>query len=250
MLLEKGPNWVLLVLAYQEKKKMNQSEKTESARKSGASLVDFLTSSLPRLDSPAWVSTCMFVFTTQQLLPSLTICSFALPIPFLNFQLWWEKKISTQWLRYFSSFPSHFLMGTQQGLYSSLIVSDYKILVFSRRPSLHLHTCIHRLSFTVLTSSAMHCPLSLHVHIAITKASLYVSSLGLLSPTFLKTNITFLGFGCDVFPLLLIHSFLSLSFPYLSFSHLVNCQTQLPFCEKASRTKKWIKDDFCLEGDI
>lgn len=150
---------------------MNQSEKTESGRKSGASLVDFLTSSLPRLDSPAWCPPCMFV-TTQQLLPALTICSFCLA----NSRSWisnygGKKRFQLQWLRYFSSFPSHFLMGSQQGLYSSLIVSDYKILVFSRRPSLHLHTCIHRLSFTVLTSSAMHCPLSLHVHIATTKAS-------------------------------------------------------------------------------
>ena len=132
---------------------------------------------------------------------------------------------SSDW-GYFSSFPSHFLMGTQQGLYSSLIVSDDKILVFSRRPSLHLHTCIHTLSFTVLTSSAMHCPLSLSVHIAITKA-FCVSSLGLLSHTFLKTNITFLGLGCQCVPLPSpgFTPFLPTSFPYLfiqSFSQLPN----------------------------
>ena len=52
----------------------------------------------------------------------LLLCQFQ----FLNFQLWWEKRDlnSSDW-GYLSSFPSHFFMGTQQGLYSSLIVSDY-----------------------------------------------------------------------------------------------------------------------------
>lgn len=105
-------------------------------------------------------------------------------------------------------------------------------------PPTHLHT-----------QTLIYCPDQLSnalptfcMFISLLQSFLYVSTpLGLLSTYISKNNITFLGARC-VLCLLLRFTHLPTSFPYLSFSHLVNCTKHSSHSvRKASRTKKWAK---------
>ena len=221
---------MFLALAYQEKK-MNQSESMESGRKS-ATLVDFLTSSLPRLDSPAWCPPCIFV-TTQQLLPSLTICSFC----FANSSSWisnygGKKEISTPVIEVPQLLPitlPHGYSARSLLFPHSFWLLNPCLLQQTQSPPTHLRThtliyCPGQLCNALPTFTA--CSYLYY------KSFLCISSLGLLSPTFLKINITFLGLGVPMcsFVFSWIHSISSHLFSLFSSNHLVNCQTQLPLC--------------------
>lgn len=223
----KGPNWVLLVLAYQEKKK-NEPVREDRKWKEIWGLsgrFSYLQSPKTRLSS--LVSTLYVCYhpTIASFLDYLQLlpCQF----PFLNFQPWWEKKISTPVIEVLQLLPvtlPHGFSARSLLFPHSFWLQNPCLLQETQSPPTHLHTqtliyCPDQLSNALPTFTA--CSYRYY------KSFLYVSSLGLLSPTFLKTNITFLGLGCRCVPLPSpgFTPFLPTSFPYLffqSFSQLPN----------------------------
>lgn len=76
--------------------------------------------------------------------------------------------------------PSHFLMGTQQCLYPSLIASCGGILFFCKTAGLCPPTCTHMLTYyTLIYHAAPRCVVLAHFHLTFTSAfqNLYVFTL-------------------------------------------------------------------------
>lgn len=142
--------------------------------------------------------------------------------------------------------PSHFFMDTQQCLYPSLVASCYGILLFCKTAGLCSHIRpLTTHSFTALNHAAWYWPTFTWRSPLHFKIFTYLPSRSSLTykDSYYHSRASrarvFMSLPCLLFPR--FTPLLSL-LPVFSSSHLLNFQTELPPCAKASGTWKWMND--------